>query len=486
MKNRKYAMVLLLSAMMAMGSTGCGVGGNATDSAAAQTQENQQADEQGDAQEAEAEEREHEIVTVDSVRPESDTEDMTRGRSAKDEPSDDWMDMQFLLDGEFFQMPASYSDLEDMGWSFDIEDYGYEDGYMMNPGDETYSTIQLTNPDYEDLTLWVGFINTSDKAKDITECDLWSIELDTCIGFDQVDEYPDMEIAKGIGFGSSEEEVKEAFGKCDSIYESDYGYVVYSYEDDSYDFELDLTIDEDEGVTAIEMNVYDMSALGVNNEDDVDENDVDEDDVDVDEDEDDVDYDEDHDDEDDEDEHDTHHGSAKDELSDDWADMEFTLDGEFYQMPASYSDLEDNGWSFDLADYGHADGYLMNPGDMTYATIELTNPDYEDVTLWVGFVNTGSKAKDITECNIWSIEVDTCLGFDQVDEYPDMEIAQGIGIGSSLEEVEEAFGKCDDIYESDYDYVVYTYEEDNGDYELILTIDEKQGVTAIELNNYAL
>ena len=477
MKNRKYAMVLLLSAMMAMGSTGCGVGGNATDSAAAQTQENQQADEQGDAQEAEAEEREHEIVTVDSVRPESDTEDMTRGRSAKDEPSDDWMDMQFLLDGEFFQLPASYSDLEDMGWSFDLEDYGYEDGYMMNPGDQTYSTIKLTNPDYEDLTLWVGFVNTSDKTKDITECELWSIQLDTCIGFDQVDEFPDMEIAQVIGLGSSEEEVKEAFGKCDSIYESDYGYVVYSYEDDNYDYELDLTIFEDEGVTAIEMNIYDFD-ISTNFTDDVADDADDEDD-----------YDEDHDDaddEDDEDEHDTDHGSAKDEISDDWMDMEFTLDGEFYQMPASYSDLEDNGWSFDLADYGHEDGYLMNPGDMTYATVELTNPDYEDVTLLVGFVNTGSKAKDITECEVWSILVDTCIGFDQVDEYPDMEIARGIGIGSSLEEVEEAFGETDNVYVSDYGYVVYGYESEDGEYELSLTIDEKEGVTAIEFNNYGV
>ena len=34
-----------------------------------------------------------------------------------------------------------------------------------------------------------------DSACDITQCDIWAIEIDTCYGFEQVDSFPSMEIA---------------------------------------------------------------------------------------------------------------------------------------------------------------------------------------------------------------------------------------------------------------------------------------------------
>ena len=471
MKNRKYAMLLLMTAVMAMGSTGCGTSETA-DSESREAEivvmEDDERDGQGEVRSLEADATENATITVGSAN--SESADMDKAKTDDDELSDDWTDMEFIFDGERYQIPASYEDLEESGWSFDLADYGHEDGYMLNPGDKTYATIELENPKYdEDLTVWVGFVNTSNKAKDITECDIWSFELDTCLGFDQVDNYPDMEIAQGIGIGSTEKAVERAFGECDSVYESDYGYVSYTYEM-GYDYVLRLDIDDEDGVTAIEISNYDASGDTEFVDDDEDVQDTD-------------DEQDDEDDEDDKDEDDKDEDNA--ELSDDWTDMEFVFDGEFYQIPASYSDLEDNGWSFDLADYGYDDGYVLNPGDKTYASIRLENSKYEDVNLYVGFVNTSNKAKDITECDIWSFELETCLGFEQAEDYPDMEIAQGVGIGSTVEDVEEAFGECDDIYESDYDYVEYTYELDY-DYELRLTIFEDYGVTAIDFNNYGL
>lgn len=182
----------------------------------------------------------------------------------------------------------------------------------------------------------------------------------------------------------------------------------------------------------------------------------------------------------------TQTASSGGELSDDWTDMQFMLDGKLYELPVSYRELEANGWSFDLAAYGYTDGYIMNPGDKTYNTIELTNPDYdEDLMVWVGFVNTGDKAQDILDCDIWAFQMDTCVGSRQLESYPDMEIAGGIGFGSTREEVEAAFGECEDIYEadSDYNYVVYNYEMDY-DYYLKLTIYEDKGVTAIDISSY--
>lgn len=182
----------------------------------------------------------------------------TQTASADGELSDDWTDMQFMLDGNLYELPVSYRELEADGWKFDLAAYGYTDGYIMNPGDKTYSTIELTNPDYdEDLTVWVGFINTGDKAQDILDCEIWAFQMDTCVGSRQLENYPDMEIAGGIGFGSTREEVEAAFGECEDVYEADsgYNYVVCNYEMD-YDYYLKLTIYEDKGVTAIDISTY--------------------------------------------------------------------------------------------------------------------------------------------------------------------------------------------------------------------------------------
>lgn len=262
--------------MTLMVSVGAGCGGEKT-AAQPQAQTAQQTDTEETAEEAGTEEKEE---NPNAIKPEIDhggketeteekeTEEIetevengvgeTQAASAGGELSDDWTDMQFMLDGNLYELPVSYRELEANGWSFDLADYGYTDGYIMNPGDKTYSTIELSNPDYdEDLMVWVGFINTGDKAQDILDCDIWAFQMDTCVGSRQLENYPDMEIAGGIGFGSTREEVEAAFGECEDIYEADsgYNYVVYNYEMD-YDYYLKLTIYEDKGVTAIDISSY--------------------------------------------------------------------------------------------------------------------------------------------------------------------------------------------------------------------------------------
>lgn len=53
-------------------------------------------------------------------------------------------------------------------------------------------------------------------------------------------------------------------------------------------------------------------------------------------------------------------------ISDDWKDCEFIFNNKAYKLYFPYSDLKNDGWSFDLADYGYANGYVMNPGDKSY------------------------------------------------------------------------------------------------------------------------
>lgn len=176
---------------------------------------------------------------------------------------------------------------------------------------------------------------------------------------------------------------------------------------------------------------------------------------------------------------------ATDNQSDNWTDMKFTFDGVDYKIPCSYELLKENGWSFNLADYGYSDGFILNPGDTVSGTIKLVNKKYdEDFSCNVGFINLDQKAQDITKCDIWTFGIDTVYGSRKLEKVPQMEIAKGIKIGSSKEEVEKAFGKCDDVYDAkDSGYVNYNYSVEY-QYHLKFTIYNDKGVTSIELSDY--
>ena len=55
----------------------------------------------------------------------------------------------------------------------DIIEYGYENGYLMNEGDQTQSTIELHNEKYgngwNDFSIWCGFKNFSKEITDIVD-----------------------------------------------------------------------------------------------------------------------------------------------------------------------------------------------------------------------------------------------------------------------------------------------------------------------------
>lgn len=175
--------------------------------------------------------------------------------------SDDWKDLDIAIDGVVYQFPYDYDKLVENGWAMDLAEYGYEDGYVLNKDDQTYSTISLYNERYggnswSAFSIWCGFENFADKVQDITECDLWSIQLDIMDGWEPFVNYPTVQIAKGITFGSTKEDVIAAFGEPDDIYEAtEYGYVVYDYSND-YKECMSLTIYDDYGVTCIDLSRY--------------------------------------------------------------------------------------------------------------------------------------------------------------------------------------------------------------------------------------
>lgn len=138
-----------------------------------------------------------------------------------------------------------------------------------------------------------------------------------------------------------------------------------------------------------------------------------------------------------------------------WEDMALTIDGVMFDLPADYSLFVDNGWSFDLAEYGYENGYVLNGGGSIFMTIYLENEAYEsDIT--VGFENFTTEVKDVTECSIPDLRISILFA----DTYPEVVLPGGITWGSTLEEVLAAYG---DGYEGDpyradsLSYTVYEY-----------------------------
>lgn len=173
-------------------------------------------------------------------------------------------------------------------------------------------------------------------------------------------------------------------------------------------------------------------------------------------------------------------------ISSDWKSGEFIFDGASYKLNGDYKKFVDNGWSVDLSKYGYEDGYILNKNDKTYSTVSLENSKYEKAYVSIGFINLSDSAKDVSESQVWAISVDN---YGSYRTQVDFELPGGIKYGSTLEEVEKAYGKPEDesdIYRSDsLNYTTYTYDSsEKNTPQLRLTIYDDGGVTAFDYKIY--
>ena len=413
----------------------------------AKTKEEKTKEEETDEEETEEEKTEEESKESNNKE--------EKKKNDKSEISDDWEDMQFTMDGEFYALPMTFSVLEDEGWEINTD--VYDDGDEVEPGDT--KVVCIYNDDYdEDLSTFVSVTNYGKSTKSLSDCVIRNFSVDAAFADELLKDIPEIVVAQGITWGSTADEVVEAFGEPESIYEAEsLGYVTYTYENDDEDCEMEFMIFENTGVTEIVIGTRKekpSSTSGHSSSSSASTN---------------------------------NGGKKKDaDISDDWKDMEFIFDGEKYSLEdAPYATLQESGWDFDLADYGYEDGYVLNPNDQISGTVDLSNPDYnEDLDVSVGFINRTKKIKDIKECSIWSFDCSIEYGTELLDNVPDMTIAQGITWGSTAEEVIEAFGEPDDEYRSDaLGYTEYTYEDDYDKYLRIYVYDD-YGVTEIQMKLY--
>lgn len=163
-----------------------------------------------------------------------------------------WQDMVFSMDGKVYQIPFAYAGIKDQ-WTFNLSDYGYDKGYVLNPGDKVTGTIQLKNSQYSAVRCTVGFTNTGKEVKDILDTDIWSFTMD----ISSADQYPKVELPGGITWGSTEDDIIKAYGKPDEdpYVSKELGYTVYNWFD-HFTYKMKLTMYKDGGLKGITLENY--------------------------------------------------------------------------------------------------------------------------------------------------------------------------------------------------------------------------------------
>lgn len=157
-------------------------------------------------------------------------------------------------------------------------------------------------------------------------------------------------------------------------------------------------------------------------------------------------------------------------LSEELYDLEFALDGTKLSVPLDIKDLEEKGWM--LAD--NPDNVSVE--QMVLQGIQVINSEYKGCETFVRTSNTGSN-------QIASIIITNISNGVLAKNYPDLTISKGISFGSSLEDVEEAFGAISNKLEIGG---VHTLTYSNEKATVIIGVHDEYGVTSIGLIDKSL
>lgn len=170
------------------------------------------------------------------------------------------------------------------------------------------------------------------------------------------------------------------------------------------------------------------------------------------------------------------------QISDDWTNFEFAIDGVKIILPCTFEDLKNCGWILDRTRYNE-DDLVFEAGTISLGGIKLENENYPDVEFRVGIINNTTEDIDIEECLITKVVIDKNHGYKDADSYPDVTLSKGIKWNASKENVIEAFGETDDIYESDAKggYKIYRYTCDDRHKLNVSVFENEMGFSEFEL-----
>lgn len=199
----------------------------------------------------------------ESNRGTDNSEEAEQSKQSKKKASssgDFWSNPSFEVEGSEFSLPADYSEMYDLGFDFNLADYGQSEDYKLKPYEYIYSTIRLENNDYnEDMYVYIGLLNDSEsESVRAKECKINSLSFDILYGTNNVlDDVPEVYL-NGITWGSSAEDCFRVFGEPYHEYESD-SYTSYTFRNSEGDIypSVDVTVHKTAGVVELGIDTGD-------------------------------------------------------------------------------------------------------------------------------------------------------------------------------------------------------------------------------------
>jgi len=126
--------------------------------------------------------------------------------------SSDLNSNEIQIDGVIYTIPFANQSIAPY-YSFDMTKYGFENGYVVNPGDSVINTMELSREGMnENFHFRIGLHNYSDQILDIQECNVNVIELDAaaCESFEGC---PQVVLPGNITWGSAVDQIIAAYGE---------------------------------------------------------------------------------------------------------------------------------------------------------------------------------------------------------------------------------------------------------------------------------
>lgn len=127
-----------------------------------------------------------------------------------------WEDLEFKFANAAFALPFEAGVLEANGWTLTGLEEEYDADYMLEAGTKVSNVYSISNSNYNsDVRTLVGFINNGKSAAAVKNCDVWSF---VCNIYDETngvlyENVPEIELANGITWGSTPDEIKAAYGE---------------------------------------------------------------------------------------------------------------------------------------------------------------------------------------------------------------------------------------------------------------------------------
>lgn len=264
MKNKRLIVALSLLCVAVVGFSGCG---------------NKEADTPTTTETEVIEEVTPAEDVVEPTEPEVEQEETVENLETE-EPvvdntiSDNWKDGEFLMDGVKIKMPCTTADLEKAGWYLEVfrddikeavwkEEGGideeasirYEASDFLVPANSSFNRDALVLSDlYPDSRMIAFLENPTDKEVDVADCIYTGlfIENEFYVSEDSINFYG-LTLAKGITYGSTEEEVIAAYGEPSDSYDYGSSNKSMTYQSDDTYFRLDLSFEDG---TVDRINLY--------------------------------------------------------------------------------------------------------------------------------------------------------------------------------------------------------------------------------------